>query len=343
LREWPVCGSAADRPSIVRLHYKKPFPSSRASAEPALDTRFLETFVCVAELGSIAEAARRLDLTAASVAQRLKALEASVGGRLVVRAGRTVKPTPAGTRVLAHAAAVLREVRDLRSAASDTGLPAGPLRLGTTPTGMTGMLPLILKDWVARHPDIEVYIEPAATTLLHARVLAGELDVALLVHPAFELPKPCLWTPLREEKLVLVTPAALRVRDALDTLRQQPLVQYDRKVVGGRLADAYLKGRGLRPRVRFELDGIEAVATLVAQGFGVSVLPDWAVTGPPNPALRRWPLPEPCPSRVIGLLSQRASVRAPLVAAFTTVAQTHFRVGRAGRSAPSVRGRSGAG
>lgn len=289
-----------------------------------MDIRFLDTFVCVAEVGSIAEAARRLDLTPASVAQRLHALEADLGSRLVVRSGRTVKATVAGQRVVEHAHAVLREVRNLRSAATDTGLPAGPLRLGTTPTGMTGMLPPVLREWVARHPQIEVYMEPASTTLLHARVLAGELDVALLVHPLFDLPKACAWTPLRSERLVLVTPSGMRVKDPLETMRREPFVLYDRKVIGGRMADGYLKARGIRPAVRFELDGIESIAKLVAEGFGVSVLPDWAVLHATDLGVRRWALPEPCPSRTVGLLSQRASVRAPLVAAFSEIARKHF-------------------
>lgn len=285
-----------------------------------MDTRYLESFVAVAELGSIAAAARRLDLTAASVAQRLKALEASLGSALIARSGRTVKPTAAGRRVLEHASHVLREVRDLRSAASSTGLPAGPLRLGTTPTGMTGMLPPILRAWVAKYPQIEVYMEPASTVLLYGRVLAGELDAALLVHPLYELPKACLWQPLRQERLVLVTPARLRVKDPLHTIATEPFIRYDRKVVGGRMADSYLKSLDLRPQVRFELDGIESIAKLVSEGLGVSVLPDWAVIGRGEPNLRRWPLPEPCPYRTVGLLSLRGSVRAPLVGAFSALA-----------------------
>jgi len=285
-----------------------------------VDTRFLESFVRVVDLGSIAAAARSLDLTPASVAQRLKALEASVGSPLIARSGRTVRPTVAGTRVMAHAHAVLREVRDLRSAASATGLPAGPFRLGTTPTGMTGMLPPLLRQWVDQHPDIEIYMEPAATTLLHARVLAGELDAALLVHPLFELPKVCMWKEFRREKLVLVTPARMRVKDPLQALAQEPYIQYDRKVVGGKLAETYLKGRGVRPAVRFELDGIEAIAKLVSEGLGISVLPDWAVLGPGFANLRRWALPEPCPDRRVGLLWLRNSVRAPLAQAFAALA-----------------------
>jgi DNA-binding transcriptional LysR family regulator len=270
------------------------------------------------ELGSIAEAARRLDLTPATVAQRLKALEDEVGTALVARAGRTVKPTVAGTRVMEHAQAVLREIRDLMSAASGTDLPAGPLRLGAVPTVMTGTLPAVLKAWVKCHPAIEVYIEPATTKLLHERVLRGELDAAILVHPAYDLPKTVAWHSLREEPLVLVTPASMRVRDVLATIASEPFIRYDRNVVAGRLADDYLRQRNVRPKVRFELDGIENITRLVSEGLGVSVLPDWPGAGTRSP-VRKWPLPAPCPSRTVGIMWLRSGVRAPLVSAFVAL------------------------
>lgn len=285
-----------------------------------MDSRFLHTFVVVAERGSIAEAARQLGLTPTSVAQRLRSLEDDVGSRLIVRAGRTVKPTVAGLRILDRAHAVLREVRDLKSAASDTDLPAGPLRLGATPTALTGIFPPVLKRWTARHPHIEIYIEPASTSLLYTRVLAGELDAAVLVHPLFELPKTCMWHGLREERLILLTPAGMPVRDPLETAAREPFIRYDRNVVAGKLADDYLRGHGIRPQVRFELDGIESIAKLVSEGLGVSVLPDWPVVGVPNPGLQRWELPAPCPSRTVGALWLRSSVRSPLVQAFVDMA-----------------------
>lgn len=289
-----------------------------------MDSRFLETFVQVARLGSIAEAARRLDLTPATVAQRLAALEADIGSKLVLRSGRTVRPTDAGLRVLDRANAVLRELRDLRSVASQTGLPAGPLRLGATPTAMTGMLPAVLKRWVAEHPGIEIYIEPGSTTALHARVMDGELDAALLVQPAFELPKTAAWHTLRREPLVLVTPAAMRVSDPLQTLAREPYIRYDRNVIGGRLAEEYLRAKHVRPQVRFELDGIENIARLVAEGLGVSILPDWTVASLPAKSVKKWELPRPRPVRTVGVLWQRAEVRAGLVKEFVRLAGKHL-------------------
>ena len=290
----------------------------------SVDTQFLHTFSRVVELGSMAAAARELNLTPATVAQRVHALEVDLGSRLIGRTGRTVKPTAAGLRVMERAPAVLREVRDLRSVASATRLPAGPLKLGTTPVGMTGMLPPILRTWTQRHEDIEIYIEPAPTTQLYTRVLHGELDAALLVHPLFELPKVWEWRLLRREKLVLVTARDLKVKDVLQTLATEPFILYDRKVVGGRLADGYLRAHGIRPRVRFELDGIDAIAKLVAEGLGISVLPDWAVIGPVDPRLRKHALPGTSPEREVGLLWLRGAMRAALAQEFHGVAQEHF-------------------
>lgn len=289
-----------------------------------MDSRFLQSFVSVVELGSIAEAARHLDMTPATIAQRVRALEADIGSQLIVRSGRTVRPTVSGARILARARHVLRELRDLQSEASDTELPAGPLRLGAIPTGLMGIVPLLLKDWVRRHPHIRIYIELGTSTALYGRVMAGELDAAILVHPVFELPKTNNWHTLREEPLVLLTPARMKVTDALATIAKEPFIRYDRQVVGGKMADDYLRQRGIRPNVRVELDGIEYIAKLVAEGLGVSVLPDWAVVGALNREVKKWPLPSPCPTRTVGVLWQRSTVRAPLVDALLDIAREHY-------------------
>ena len=67
-----------------------------------MDTRFLETFLFVACHGSIAEASRRLNITPAAAAQRIQALEAEIGQPLLMRVGRTVRPTPAGLAILSQ-------------------------------------------------------------------------------------------------------------------------------------------------------------------------------------------------------------------------------------------------
>lgn len=289
-----------------------------------MDSRYLQNFILVVEVGSIAEAARRLDMTPATLAQRLRTLESTVGIPLIVRSGRTVKPTVAGARIVDRARSILREIRDLKSAASDTDLPAGPLRLGATATGMSGIAPAILKDWVRQYPHINIYIEPATNNVLYGRVLDDSLDAAVLVHPGFNLPKTCAWQGLRRESLILLTPSSLQVTDVFETIVREPFILHDRSVIAGKMAYDYLNRHGVRPQVRFELEGIESIAKLVSEGLGVSILPDWPVTGPFSPALRKWPLPAPCPSRVVGVLWMRSGARTTLVKAFVDLARKHF-------------------
>jgi hypothetical protein len=80
-----------------------------------MDTRFLESFAAVVEQGSMAEAARRLNLTPAAIAQRIRVLESEFGVSLLMRIGRTVRPTEAGAAIFAKAVAFLRELESLRA------------------------------------------------------------------------------------------------------------------------------------------------------------------------------------------------------------------------------------
>ena len=112
-----------------------------------MDTRFLESFVSVVEHGSIAEAARRLNLTPAAVAQRIHALEGDIGARLLTRSGRTVRATEAGAAILDRARHLLQDTRDLQSIASDE--TAGELRLGAVSTAISGLLPNVLAAMTA--------------------------------------------------------------------------------------------------------------------------------------------------------------------------------------------------
>ncbi|MGA3247917.1 MAG: LysR family transcriptional regulator, partial [Paraburkholderia sp.] len=254
-----------------------------------MDSRYLQSFVYVVELGSIAEAARRLDLTPAAVAQRVKMLEQELGAKLVRRSGRTVGTTEAGERILDRARAVLHDIRDLKSDLNDASVLAGELRLGGTPTMMTSLIPDVLAELLARNPQMDIYLEPGTSVDLYRKVVSGDLDAAMLVQPLFDLPKSCDWRTFREEPLVLLTPASTQVSDVHEVLRSEPFLRYDRRVVGGQLADGYLRQHGIKPHQRCELDGLDAIAVLVDRGLGVSLVPDWRMTRFAGLALAKWP------------------------------------------------------
>lgn len=279
-----------------------------------MDTRFLESFVAVADCGSMAEAARRLGLTPAALAQRIHALEGEIGAALLTRSGRTVRPTAAGAAILERSRELLSDLRDLRVLATEETI-SGELRLGAISTAITGLLPDALTRLSGRYPQLHLYIMPGTSIGLYEQVLAGNLDAALMVEPPFALPKGFGWHVLRREPLVVLAPASAAGRDPLDLLACEPFIRYDRNHWGGRLADGCLRRLGIRPRERYELDGLEAIAVLVDRGLGVSLLPDWAPPWPEGLSLVKLPLPGEAVDRRIGLLWPRASTRLRLIEA----------------------------
>jgi DNA-binding transcriptional LysR family regulator len=288
-----------------------------------VDLRYLQSFVAVVELGSLAEAARRLDLTPAAIAARVRALEENLGTPLVKRAGRSVRPTEAGVRILDRARAVLRDVRDLRAVAGD-GTSVGELKLGVFVSAMTSVLPPVLKGLYARHPELNVFVVPGHSVELCRQVSSGELDAAFVVEPQFTIGKNCAWRSLVEEPLVVVAPAARAGSDAHELLRTEPFIRYDRTVLGGQLADRYLRDHGIRPHQRLEIDGLMAVAALVAQGLGVGLVPDWAPMWNSGLAIARIALPDRAPVRRVGLVWAQHGPRVSLAEAVLLQAQAVF-------------------
>jgi DNA-binding transcriptional LysR family regulator len=277
-----------------------------------METQFLNTFVTVVDSGSMAAAARVLNITPAAVAQQIHVIERELGATLIARVGRTVSVTEEGARILQRARELLRGIADLRSIANDGDL-SGELRLGACPTALAGILPDVLARMVETFPSINVFIRPGYSADLYRAVESNDIDAAIVLQAPFVLPKTCEWNLLREEPLVVLAPAHMAGEDPHHLLATQPLIRYDRHQWGGRQADEYLRNAGIVPRERFELNALNAIAVMVDRGLGVSLVPDWARPWPEGLSLVRIPLPDPAEPRRIGVVWSRSSVRVRLV------------------------------
>jgi DNA-binding transcriptional LysR family regulator len=273
-----------------------------------LQFKNLQSFVAVAESGSWADAARHLGLTAAAISARVHALEEELGAPLIRRAGRAVQPTDAGMRLLPNAQKVLREAEALKTIVKDDGL-TGKLRLGVFASAMTGMLPPVLTQIYRHMPELEISVTPGASIQLCRMVENGDLDAALVVEPQFSLGKYVEWEFLLEEPLVVVCSTRQPSRDPLALLQTQPLIRYDRHVLGGQLADRFLRDQKIRPAQRMEINSIMAVASIVAEDLGVALLPDWQPLRQESLAIERLPLPCRTPLRRVGMVWKKEGPR----------------------------------
>lgn len=115
----------------------------------------LESFVRSAEAGSFSGAARRLGLTPAAVSRNVAMLERNLGVRLFQRSTRSLTLTEAGERFLPAVSGNLDELQAaIAGIASDSGAPAGMLRVSMSPTfGASYILPL-LPGFLTRYPQV---------------------------------------------------------------------------------------------------------------------------------------------------------------------------------------------
>ena len=120
----------------------------------------MQFFVLVARHGSLAAAARALDLTPPAATKRLAALEARLGVRLLNRSTRSLSLTSEGETYLQHATRILADVKDMEDAVSQgRATPKGLLRVNATlGFGRTTIAPLVSR-FSARYPDVEVQME----------------------------------------------------------------------------------------------------------------------------------------------------------------------------------------
>src|SRR3712207_3874353 len=115
--------------------------------------RQLQYLVTVVDEGSFARAAPALYVSQPTLSQQIRALEREVGGALLERLGRGVRPTPAGEAFLPAARAALAAAERARhSARMVLELEAGELEIATVGTVALGLLPRVMRRWGARYP-----------------------------------------------------------------------------------------------------------------------------------------------------------------------------------------------
>jgi DNA-binding transcriptional LysR family regulator len=281
-----------------------------------MDTKFLETFLLVIDNGSIAAAARHMNLTPAVVAQRIRALEDEFGFALIARNGRTLAATEAGLVMVGRARDFLGHLRDLRALLDH--IMSGELKIGAISTAITGYLPDLLSQMSQQYPAVDVHVRPGSSAILYEQVQAGQIDAAVIIDPPFELPKSLDRKILYREPLVLLKPKSTEGTDVIALLEQHSFIRYDARVWGGLLVDEYLRKIGVRPRERYELDALDAIAVLVDRGLGVALVPDWPPPWPAGLTLTKVPIGDRSLDRRICLVWSRSAPRLGLLRALVT-------------------------
>jgi len=245
-----------------------------------VDLRKIKVLVELSRLGTMSAVARATGYGTSAVSQQLAALEREAGVPLLEAAGRRVRLTPAGRRLVAHAEGILAAVTaaelDLAAAAE----PSGLVRVAGYTTALRQDLLPVAGQLARLHPLLELELQEREPAEVDELLDAGQIDLGF-VYDYTLVPSGGrhIRSLLCGSAMMLAVPpgsavpARVRTPDDLATLRDEFWIGNSRDPGDDELADRLCALAGWSPRIRHRADSLELVIDLVLAGQGVSLLP----------------------------------------------------------------------
>lgn len=243
----------------------------------------LAYFVAVADERHFTRAAARMDVAQPTLSQQVRALEKDLGTALIVRSPGNIELTDSGQELLPFARRILADVDNARRALAEIAdVRRGRVRLGATPSLCTGLVPSIVAGYRRDHPGVGIVITEGGSRDLQQRLVAGELDLALLVDSGPHADDPLATTALFVEELVVISsrdvpPPTRRARIGIGELRTKQLVMFREGYDLRETTIAACREHGFEPSFAVEGGEMDAVLSLVAAGVGIAIVPNTVV------------------------------------------------------------------
>lgn len=236
-----------------------------------MDLSALRIFKAVAEEGSVTRAAERMHRVQSNVSARLGQLESSLGVPLFHRTGRSLVITVEGARLLTYAERLLHLADEAQAAVRGTDKPAGKLRIGSMETSAAARLPLLLADYHARYPDVDLSLDTGPTDYLVQAVLEHRLDAALVTAP---LTQPELvHADAFDEELVLLTDGLHKAVKSPHDVARKTLLVFRSGCSYRRRLERWFAEADCGTARSMEFGTFEAIIGCVAAGMGVALMP----------------------------------------------------------------------
>lgn len=248
-----------------------------------MDFRQFRYFVTTADELHFARAAERLGMSQPALSQQIKALESQIGVRLFHRANRRVELTDAGTAFLQEARAALQLAEKAVRLARDTARgEAGRVDIGFVGSVMyEARFPQLLKAHLKAHPGVDISLHEMPI-LPQIDALSGQqLDIAIVREPLPKAMPPGLdCFTLSGQRLLAVLPADHPLADAgavdLRSLAADAFLAFqDPEGIGlGQALVDLCRKAGFEARITQRVSEVATLISLVAAGFGVSLMVD---------------------------------------------------------------------
>lgn len=236
----------------------------------------LRAFCQTVRLGSVSRAAEALYVSQPAVTLQLQALERDLGVPLFERSGRRMAPSREGQLLYDMAQPLVESLDGLEASFREKvrGLDAGELNIAANSSTILYLLPRIVANFRARHPDVRLTLHNAISA--DGTDLLREDAVDLAVGSMLDVPADLNYAPVYRFEQLLITPPdhplAGKAEVSLQDLSPYPLILPPRRQVTYRLVDLIFQQARVPYTVALEVGGWEVIKQYVAMGMGISIV-----------------------------------------------------------------------
>ena len=240
---------------------------------------------------------------------QIKELEESLGSVLIDRGARHVQLTRFGEETIQRVRDILRSVDELGDfARASKGRLAGRLRIGMIQTIAPYLLPTVIGNIGRAHPELDVHVREAMTSVLITELAEGRLDAAIVALPISEpsLTEVALFT----EKFLLVRPREDKGTPvpSSEMLREMRLLLLDEGHCFRDQALSFCDMQASRPREVLDASSLSTLVQMVGAGMGITLIPEMAVAMETrSAAVSVARFKDPQPSRTVGMVWRKSS------------------------------------
>ncbi len=240
------------------------------------DSIDIRLFVEVAEMKSLTHGAERSYMSVPAASMRIKTIEEKLGTKLLYRTSQGVTLTPAGQSFLHHGKLLLHQLEslegDLREYASGV---RGCIRIFSNPSAMTEYLPADLRQYLAKHPDVNIELHEHMSVDIVRAVIDGVTDIGIIAGNVATEGLQVL--PYRSDRNVIVVsrkhPLAAHKKISFDETLEYDYIS----LAKGGASHSFLCQSAHAARktlkVRIQVGTYEALCRMVEMNVGIGLLP----------------------------------------------------------------------
>ena len=226
---------------------------------------------------NVSEAAESLFTSQPGISKQVKLLEDELGITIFERTGkRFTGVTEPGKAVLRIAEQILREAENLKRASADfAGGTSGRLVLAATHTQARYALPLVVRDFIAQHPNVKLEFHQGSPTQIAEWVVNGDADLGIATE-ALDQYSQLITLPVRQWSHCVIAPTGHAILKhqplSLNELAKWPLITYDTAFSGRSRINRAFERIGATPNVALTALDADVIKTYVSLGLGLGII-----------------------------------------------------------------------